>query len=516
MGPKQQVETVSNLQLGDIEAFDILVNTYREQAQMWAIRIVRDSHLAEDVVQESFLQMKGKISNLQDPSKFNSWFRQLVRRIAINHIRGLSQSILPIGDIPETDVNTSRKTNAESDPLHQMLIHEKEQELLRSSLYSLSKQARSLLTSFALKDATPEELAIRFQMNKSNVYNILSRSRAKANDERFRCEVDQHIRERRRLGLPSSHQLQPPCYGRPYALISILIGEVLRMAGEPDWTLTNLMGISGDAFRLNVTNDCNWRSISTFDWSYSTYRTLERLGLSGTCFGRPGRTSISPEQQIDILSTIQDTIVRGLPVIIWNLEINEFGFVYGYNDEDRTISYFGYNRKIRKFRYEQLGRSGQEPALFIAAIRQRVASPVSENEILASIVNHAKGKEPPIPGFEYGLQGYRLWLEAVESERLDLHGHAYQVAILSEARHQGALYLQNLSERTNSSERQQRLAEAAACYRRVSDAFAQMYPSFPFGYGGSHADRFSIIRGGLLTAFEAEMEGISFLESLIH
>ncbi len=34
VGHKQQMDTVSNLQLGDREAFDILVNTYREQAQV--------------------------------------------------------------------------------------------------------------------------------------------------------------------------------------------------------------------------------------------------------------------------------------------------------------------------------------------------------------------------------------------------------------------------------------------------------------------------------------------------
>ncbi|MEF3310859.1 hypothetical protein PV433_18410 [Paenibacillus sp. GYB004] len=80
MEPKQQIDTVSNLQLGDIEAFDILVNTYREQAQVWAIRIVRDSYLAEDVVQESFFQMKEKISNLKDPNKFcecsDKWYAE--------------------------------------------------------------------------------------------------------------------------------------------------------------------------------------------------------------------------------------------------------------------------------------------------------------------------------------------------------------------------------------------------------------------------------------------------------
>jgi hypothetical protein len=174
------------------------------------------------------------------------------------------------------------------------------------------------------------------------------------------------------------------------------------MIGEPDWTLTDLMGISGDAFRLNVATGCNWQGISTFDWSYSAYRTLERLGLSGTCFGRPGRKTISPEQQVDVLSAIQETVDRGLPAILWNLEINKFGFVYGYNDEERTIIYRGYEQQVRTFRYEQLGRTGQEPPLFVMAIRQRVASPVSEHEILSSIVDHAKGKEPPIAGFEFG------------------------------------------------------------------------------------------------------------------
>jgi RNA polymerase sigma factor (sigma-70 family) len=514
METNQHLDVVSKVQLGDREAFNILVHTYRDQAQSWAMRIVRDPHLAEDVVQESLFQMKEKIQTLQDPSKFYAWFRQMVRRTAINHIRGLSRSILPLGDIPEPE-NTYTKTNGDPDPLHQLLIRENEMELLQTSLSPLSKQARSLLTSIALEDATPEELAVRFKMNKSNVYNILSRSRSKANDERFRLKIAHHLLERRCQGLPFTRELKAPRYNRPYALISILICEALRMAGEVNWTLTDLMGISGDAFRLNVTYGCNWQGISTFDWSYSTYRTLERLGLSGTCFGRPGRKSISPEQQINLLSTIQDTIDRGMPVIIWNMKINEFGFVYGYNDEDRTITYMSYDRKALTYRYEQLGRTGQEPALFIVAIKKRVASPVSEDEILASIVSHAKGKEPPISGFKYGIQGYRLWLEAVDNEQLDLHGHAYQVAILCEARHQGALYLENLSEKANTSERRRMLVEAAACYRRVSDAFNRMYPAFPFGYGGSHANRYSSIREGLLTALEAEVEGISILESLI-
>ncbi len=49
--------------------------------------------------------------------------------------------------------------------------------------------------------------------------------------------------------------------------------------------------------------------------------------------------------------------------------------------------------------------------------------------------------------------------------------------------------------------------KAAECYRRVSDAFSRIYPSFPFGFGGSTANRPISIREGLLAAFEAEKEG---------
>jgi len=199
------------------------------------------------------------------------------------------------------------------------------------------------------------------------VYNIMSRSRARANEERFLREVERHIAGRRRANQPASRQLEPPRYDKPYALISILIHEVLRIAGDSKWTLTELMGLSGDAFRLTVPVRCSWKGISTYDWSYSAYRMLERLGYGGTCYGRPGADAVSPERQAAMLSSIQETIDRGLPVIAWNLAINEFGYLHGYNDEERTLAYSSYGCKTRGVRYDRLGRSPGEPPLFLLA-----------------------------------------------------------------------------------------------------------------------------------------------------
>ncbi len=508
----EMADLILRVKQGNQAAYEVLVYRYRLAALSWARAIVQDAYLAEDVVQEAFIRMKEKIHGLQDDRKFTAWFRLMVRRLSINSIRGASRSSeFVTEEIPETGwLEQPWRDKSELDAWQE---REDGEDLVHSSLLPLSKQARDLLSASAYDEATPEELAARFGMNKSNVYNILSRARVKANDERFHKEIGRHLQDRRRRGQPAAGLLPPPVYSSPYAFISVMIGEALRSAGEQNCSHTDLMGISGDAFRLNVATGCHWQGISTFDWSFTAYRTLERLGIGGTCFGRPQRATITPEQQAHILSVIQGSVDRSVPAIIRNMQINEFGFVYGYDDEAQEIRYHGYNRAERTYRYDQLGRTGVGAA-FILGIRGRVAHPQSGDAALRSIVDHARGKEPPLQGYAFGLDGYRLWLEALEDGSLDLHGHAYQVAILAEARNQAAKYLQGLSDQNSSADRKRRLAAAAECYSRVSESFTRLYPSFPFGYGGSHANRFAMIREGLREAREAETEGILIIESI--
>ena len=64
---------------------------------------------------------------------------------------------------------------------------EKEDELFRSSLAALSKQARDVLSVSAYEKTVLSRCGLleRFGTNKSNVYNVLSRARVKTNEERF-------------------------------------------------------------------------------------------------------------------------------------------------------------------------------------------------------------------------------------------------------------------------------------------------------------------------------------------
>ena len=69
---------------------------------MWARDILRDAHLAEDAVQESFLRLADKLPGLRDPERFRPWLRRLVRRTAINMLRGAENRTKRFGDLPES------------------------------------------------------------------------------------------------------------------------------------------------------------------------------------------------------------------------------------------------------------------------------------------------------------------------------------------------------------------------------------------------------------------------------
>jgi RNA polymerase sigma factor (sigma-70 family) len=510
-------ELIAQAKQGDPLAYEILVSRFRVSALVWARDIVRDAHLAEDVVQDAFIRMKNKLRDLQDNRKFGAWFKLMVRRLAINSIRGAARSSEIFTDLmPETDGNGSLDSigNEQSVPEE---WHEREagDHLVRDSMLPLTDQARDILAASAYDEASPEELAIRFGMNKSNVYNILSRARIRANEERFRQQIAHHLNERRMHGHPAERLLQLPVYSRPYPFLSVMIGEALRAVGEEGFSHTGLMGVSGDAFRLNVATGCHWRGISTFDWSYTAYRTMERLGIAGACFGRPQRRAITPDQQVHILSVIQGSIDRGIPAVLRNLRINEFSFAYGYDDKLQLIRTLDSDRGERTYRYDQLGRTREDEPLFVLGLRERAAHPQSGEASLRSIVEHALGKEPPLEGFAFGLDGYRLWLEAVDNGSLDLQGHAYQVALLAEARQQAASYLEGLADNGIGQSMKRLLAAAADRYGRVSESFAKLYPSFPFGYGGSHGGQLARIRDGLREAWEAEREGVAILRQII-
>ncbi|MET3697254.1 RNA polymerase sigma factor (sigma-70 family) [Bacillus oleivorans] len=221
---------VEKARRGDQEAFSELVRRHRAKAHGWAYSVTQDSFLAEDIVQEALFRAFLKLGTLLDTNKFTPWLRQIVRNQAYMKIRNSqpykkeqpftsiepskhpSPSDIDWGDIDHIlfylSYSASEKTKKEN-PEEYMLRYSVI-EGIRSLLHCLSLRERRIFEAYFFEDLNPIEIAKLFETSKANVYNTISRSRAKVQKERIRLCIREYVEKRSSLGQPKRKILAKP------------------------------------------------------------------------------------------------------------------------------------------------------------------------------------------------------------------------------------------------------------------------------------------------------------------
>jgi RNA polymerase sigma-70 factor (ECF subfamily) len=95
-------DLVERILAAEPRAFESLVRKYNRLGGAIAYSIVKDFHLAEDVVQESFLKAFRSLHGLREPEKFKYWFAGLVRSKAVDLLR--QRRSRAAAELPECDV----------------------------------------------------------------------------------------------------------------------------------------------------------------------------------------------------------------------------------------------------------------------------------------------------------------------------------------------------------------------------------------------------------------------------
>ena len=80
-------ELIQRILEGDDAAFACLVRKYQKHVHALAWRKIGDFHIAEDITQETFLQVYRKLAKLKDPSQFPGWLYVIANRRCLAWIR---------------------------------------------------------------------------------------------------------------------------------------------------------------------------------------------------------------------------------------------------------------------------------------------------------------------------------------------------------------------------------------------------------------------------------------------
>ena len=80
-------QLIAKFQLGDLQAFDILVRRYKDQLLNFVYRFVGNRSDAEDIVQETFLRVYKNKHMYKEIAKFSTWVYTIAGNLAKTELR---------------------------------------------------------------------------------------------------------------------------------------------------------------------------------------------------------------------------------------------------------------------------------------------------------------------------------------------------------------------------------------------------------------------------------------------
>jgi RNA polymerase sigma-70 factor (ECF subfamily) len=86
-------DILTRAQAGDPDAFSELYLRHKKRVFSICMRMVHDPSLAEDLTQETFIQLHRKLATFRGDSAFTTWLHRMTVNIALMHLR---KPVLPV------------------------------------------------------------------------------------------------------------------------------------------------------------------------------------------------------------------------------------------------------------------------------------------------------------------------------------------------------------------------------------------------------------------------------------
>ena len=156
-----------------------------------AWRTTKDFHVAEDIVQETFLKVHQKLATLKDPQRFSGWLNAIARRRCLAWFREKRLNV----QISENVSNTMRRNDPYSGYLVEEQAKETSQELreiVKKWLAKLPENERTVITLHYFDGMLCEDIAAFLGVTTNTIKSRLNRARnrLKKNESLIQSTLD--------------------------------------------------------------------------------------------------------------------------------------------------------------------------------------------------------------------------------------------------------------------------------------------------------------------------------------
>jgi RNA polymerase sigma-70 factor (ECF subfamily) len=156
--PDEALRLVERCKAGDRLAFGELYQRYKQDALRFIRHAVRDRHEAEDILQESFLEVASSIGSFAGRSSFQGWLRSICVRTALRHMKRRYRQVGESGASADESEWASREPAPGPDPREGYEQRERARRI-GQLLEKLAPKKRMVLLLHDFEGVSPKEIS---------------------------------------------------------------------------------------------------------------------------------------------------------------------------------------------------------------------------------------------------------------------------------------------------------------------------------------------------------------------
>ena len=168
----KDVELVELVLAGEQDAFEALVERYKDAVQNLAYRMLGNTTEAEDVTQETFVRAYTQLATYKPAHKFSTWVLSIASHLAIDQLRRRRFLALPLDDVPFLEWIVDSGTSPE-----QSALEGEQQDEIQVYLQRLPSKYRAVIVLRYWYDFSYEEIARTLDLTPALVKARLHRAR---------------------------------------------------------------------------------------------------------------------------------------------------------------------------------------------------------------------------------------------------------------------------------------------------------------------------------------------------
>ena len=182
MERENDVQLIHEILSGNDEAFGTLVRRHQKGVHALAWRKVGDFHAAEEITQDTFLQIYKKLAQLKNPNQFSGWMYVIASRLCLKWIRKNRVVTQSLDDTDTGAVERASYSRYVSDQ-REMEDTEHRREIVRRLLSKLPESERTVVTLHYLSEMKVKEIGKFLGVSANTIKSRLRRGRKRLQEQ---------------------------------------------------------------------------------------------------------------------------------------------------------------------------------------------------------------------------------------------------------------------------------------------------------------------------------------------